>query len=77
MAFLMIRIEAPALTVGNINQKLVNSDANAIEGVVALRNLCDALLAGAVDAQVDIAVRSTTQAITAAGGGIDATYNLK
>jgi hypothetical protein len=37
----------------------------------------DSILAGTTPAEVDVAVRATTEAITAQGGGISASYNLK
>lgn len=75
MAFLMIRIEASSLSAGDFNSKL-KDDANPQDGVVQLRNLMDAIIAGSIDAQVDVAVRETTQAVTAQGDGQDASYNL-
>jgi hypothetical protein len=75
MAFLMIRVEASALSVADMNAKLANS-SNPQDGMIKLDNLMLAIAGGAIDAQVDCAVRDTTQAITAAGGGSSASYNL-
>ena len=75
MSFLMVRIEASALSVGQMNDKLSDS-SNPHEGVQKLKNLLDAISSGAIDAQVDVAVRSSTQAITAEGGGEDESYDL-
>lgn len=76
MAFIMIRIEAPNLSVVELNQK-VKLSANQREGVVQIRDLVEGALAGAISAEIDVAVRDTTQSITAAGGGSSAQYNLK
>ena len=72
----MIRVQADAVSVADMNSKLA-SDSNPQEGLVQLRNLMDAIIAGAIDAQVDCAVRATTQSVTAQGGGEDSSYNLK
>lgn len=76
MAFVMIRVELPNDSVGQANT-LIKDSSNPHDGLVQLRNLCDAVLAGAKEGEVAVAVRDTTQAITAAGGGSSATYNLK
>ena len=72
----MIRVQADGLSVGTMNEK-VTGDSKPQEGVVQIRNLMEAILAGAVDAQVDVAVRETTQSISADGDGDSASYNLK
>lgn len=76
MAFIMVRIEVPGKSVTELNQA-VREDANQREGVILLRNLVEGVLAGAIGAQVDVAVRDSTQTITAADGGDSALYNLK
>lgn len=76
MAFIMIRVEVPGADADQLNAKVADS-TKAREGVVEIRNLMDAILAGANPAEVDVAVRETTQAITAEGGGTSASYNLK
>ena len=69
-------VESRRGSVGDLNSKL-KDDANPQDGVVQLRNLMDAIIAGSVDAQVDVVVRETTQSITKQGAGEDAAYNLK
>lgn len=77
MAFLMIRVDAPALSVADLNAKLAQS-SNPQNGLVGLDNLMLAIAGGAIDAQVDCATRDVTQAIAAAGtGSISVSYNLK
>jgi len=75
MAFMLVRIDADALSAGDFNSKL-KDDANPQDGMVQLRNLMDAIIAGSVDAQVDVVVRETTQSISAQGSGESASYNL-
>lgn len=82
MAFIMIRVEVPGAVASQLNAKIPGdssaaADTKAREGVVELRNLMDSILAGTTPAEVDVAVRATTEAITAQGGGISASYNLK
>ena len=73
----MIRVDAPALSIADLNAKLAQS-SNPQNGMNGLGNLMLAIAGGAIDAQVDVATRDTTQAITAAGtGSISASYNLK
>ena len=73
----MIRVEAPALSIADLNAKLAQS-SNPQNGLNGLDNLMIAIAGGAIDAQVDVATRDTTQAITASGtGSISASYNLK
>ena len=76
MAFVMIRVDLPNDSVAQANT-LVENSSKPHEGVVQLRNLCEAILAGAKEGEVAVALRDTTQSITAAGGGSSATYNLK
>lgn len=82
MAFIMIRVEVPGATASQLNAKIPGdadseADTKAREGVVELRNLMDSILAGTTPAQVNVAVRQDTQAVTAQGDGISASYNLK
>ena len=76
MAFLMIKIEAPKLSDTELNTKLKDNSNQGI-GIAELKNLLQAIAAGTVDAQVDVAVRATTQAITPDGNGEARQYNLK
>lgn len=77
MAFLMIRVDAPSLSVADLNAKLAQS-SNPQVGMNGLDNLMLAIASGAVDATVDCATRDTSQAVTASGtGAISVTYNLK
>lgn len=75
MAFIMIRVEIGAMSVGDANSLLKPTKPH--DGVEQLAIVLDALLAGAKDGQVDVAIRDSTQTITAAGGGSSASYNLK
>jgi len=81
MAFVMVRVEVPAMSDSQLNEKVLSSQSGDStkpqEGINALRNLMDAINAGSIDAQVDVAIRSTTQAITASGNGSSAAFNLK
>lgn len=81
MSFVMVRIEVPAMDESQLNDKVLGSQSGdntkPQEGVNALRNLMDAINAGSIDAQVDVAIRATTQSITASGAGSSAQYNLK
>lgn len=61
-----ITITADKLSVGDMNAKLKDA-ANPQNGMVQLENLMSAIEAGAVDAQVAVAVT----------GGNSVTYNLK
>ena len=77
MAFVVIEIDASNDAVDQLNQILVNDSTKPQEGVVALRNLLDSMLAGARDASAAVVVRSTTSSPSASGGGISVSYNLK
>lgn len=68
-SFVMVRVEAEKLDVAQITQKLRLGGTDARGAVIELRNLLDAMLAGALDGQVVIATRDTTQAIAANGTG--------
>lgn len=76
MAFMMIRVECPSQSVGDLNSKL-QSSTNANEGLNQLVDLMAAISAKAIAGEVDVVVRDSTQTITAAGGGGSASYNLK
>lgn len=81
MSFIMIRIEVPGMDETQLNSKVFDAPAGDStkphEGVNALRNLMDAINGGTIDAEVDVAVRATTQAITTSGSGSSAAWNLK
>lgn len=76
MPFLMIRVEVPGATVADMNSVILNGDSSKPTEI--LNNLID-LVAGVNSrtpaAQVDLAVRATTQAIAADGGGNTASVN--
>jgi hypothetical protein len=67
MANLKIEIDASKLSVGDMDAKIL-SGSNPQDGVVQCRNLLDAILAGAVDAEV---------VVTCIESAKTATYNLK
>lgn len=75
MGFVMIRIEVPSQSDSELNK--VVEPTNSHEGVQQLINLLEGIEGGAVNAEVDVAVRNTTQTISAAGAGSSANYNLK
>lgn len=75
-AFLMIRIDLPGGSSGDLNA-LLPDGTKQHEGVTALVDMLNAINGGCLPAQVNIAVRDTTQAITADGSGETAAYNLK
>lgn len=75
--FLMIKVELPFDSIGQLNAQVVGDSTNPHEGVVNLRNQLESLLGGTKDGIVSIATRETTQAISSDGAGIIATYNLK
>ena len=81
MAFVMIRVEVPAMSDTQLNSKVLNGpvgdSTKPQEGVTALSILMDAINAGTIDAQVDVAVRAISQVITVSGSGSSASYNLK
>lgn len=80
MAFVMVRVEVPAMSDDQLNQKVLNGSGdstNPHDGMVLMRNLMDSILAGSIDAQVDVAVRDSTQSISASGNGSSASYNMK
>ena len=67
MANLKIEIDAPKLSAGDMDAKILPS-SNPQDGVVQSRNLLDAILAGAIDAEV---------VVTCIESAKTATYNLK
>ncbi len=67
MANLKIEIDAPKLAQGDMDAKIVGA-SNPQSGVVQCRNLLEAILAGAVDAEV---------VVTCIESGKTATYDLK
>lgn len=73
-SFLMIRVDIPSKNDTQLNELLKGSSH---AGVQQLINLLEGVTGGTTDAQVDVAVRATTQAITADGSGLTASYNLK
>lgn len=77
MAYINITIDTGAGTVTQANEMVRSDSSTPREGVVKLRNLMDALLAGAVDANIDLATTNVDPAVNAAGGGIDRAYVLK
>lgn len=82
MAFLTITVEVPSASVDQLNQQLPLAGASfdssrPQEAVQALKNLLDGISAGAQDADLDIAVRSTDPAVAANGGGVSGSVSLK
>ncbi len=73
-SFLMVRIECVGLSVGDLNSKLKTSPQDGVNQIVNLLVGCSA---GNVSAQIDVAVRETTQTVSADGAGQTASYNLK
>lgn len=76
MAFIMIRLDIPGKSVGDLNG-IMDDSTKPHEGVNELINLLSAINGSCCPAEVATAIRDTTQAITAAGGGETNTYNLK
>lgn len=77
MAFVVLEIDAPALSIGNLNAR-VQTPTKPREAVELMRNLCDAILAGTVDASVQATTRDITASITTSGSGsTQQLYNLK
>lgn len=76
MAYFMIKVYAPNQTTENFNQA-VTDNTNPHNGVIQLRNIMDSVLAGTLDAEVSVAVRSTDQTITPDTDGLSADYNLR
>lgn len=74
-SFLMVRVDIPSKTDTQLNALLKDTKPHA--GIQEIINLLLGIEGGTVDGQVDVAVRATTQAITADGAGLTASYNLK
>ena len=53
------------------------SSPNTHEGIQKLIVLLQGILAGSIDATVEVAVRATTQSCTVDGNGHSATYEMK
>lgn len=76
-AYLMIRVELPNADLTQTSQKLVDDDTKPHEGVQAVKQILEDLIAGVQDGTVVIATRDSTQAITATGtGNMGASYSL-
>jgi hypothetical protein len=77
MAFLMIRIEVPGDSVADMNSVILNGDSTKPQAI--MNNLID-LVSGISSrnpgATVDLAVRETTESISADGDGETATCSL-
>ena len=76
MPFLMIRIEVPGAAVQSLNDVLENGDSTKPHEV--LNNIADLVMgcsSRTPAAQVDCAVRETTQSISADGAGVTASCN--
>ena len=76
MAFLMLRIEIPQFTVETFNSRITDT-TKPHEGINGVVDILDGLLAGTFDGEIDVAVRNSTETITAADGGTAASWNLK
>ena len=77
MAFVNLSVEISGASVAQLNQQIALDATKPHDSVTKLKNLLDALLSGAADGQVLVAVRSTDAAVTASGGGDSGTLNLK
>lgn len=77
MAFVNLSVEVSGTTVAQLNQKLGLDATKPHDSVAKIKNILDALLSGAADGQVLVAVRSTDAAVAASGGGDSGTLNLK
>lgn len=73
-AYVMIRIDCPDKSDTQVTE-LLKADAHA--GVQELIKFLEGIQGGVVNAQVNVATRSTTEAISSAGNGSTASYNLK
>lgn len=77
MAFLVLEIDAPAHTIAQLNSK-IQRPTKPLEAVIEMRNLCDAILAGTVDASVQATTRNITASVSTSGSGsTQFSYNLK
>ncbi len=76
MAKLVIEIDSTD-SIAQLNSKVM-FPTKALEGVIALRNYLDAMLAGCVDASAQVTSRDTTASVSTSGSGSQqVTYNLK
>ena len=76
MPFLMIRIEVPGASIGDMNSVILNGDnSKPTEVLNNLIDLVNGINSRTPAAQVDLAARETTQAISADGDGDTASCN--
>lgn len=77
MAFVCIVVDVPADSIDRLNSDL-QRPTKPHEAVVELKDMCQAILAGAKDASVQITTRDTDPAISTSGSGSQQeSYNLK
>lgn len=77
MAFLVLEIDIPAQAIAELNAR-IQRPTNQHAAVVEMRNLCDALLGGAIDGSVQATTRDVTASIATSGtGSTQYLYNLK
>ncbi len=76
MAFINITVQLPNDTVAQSNSRVVADSSKPQDGVVSLRNILDGALAGALVADIKLAVTNVDPAVPAAGGGVSADFNL-
>jgi hypothetical protein len=74
MAYLVIEINTASDGIGELNEKVLSS-ADQYFGIHKLENYLAAVVSGAKSATVQVAVRDSTQGISAAGGGNSVLYN--
>lgn len=77
MAYINITIQLPNEVVGQCNSRVVADSTKPFDGVISLRNILDAALAGAAVADIKLAVTNVDPAVAAAGGGVSADFNLR
>lgn len=77
MAFINITVNLPSDTVAQSNSRCVADSSKPFDGVISLRNILDAALAGCANADIKLAVTNVDPAVAAAGGGVSADFNLK
>lgn len=77
-SYIMVRIEIPSSdTVAATTQKLSTDATKPHEGVRSIINILEAMEAGAIDGNVVVATRDSTESISASGSGsASATFNL-
>jgi len=77
MAFIVIEMDIPAQSIDSLNARCQRS-GKPHAAVVELRNLCDALLGGAIDGSVQVTTRDVTAGVTTSGvSSQQEDYNLK